>query len=149
MTGHLEGRVALVTGAAGEGIGQATARRLAKAGATVIVTDSHEGRTREVSARLADELGTERVRGEVLDIRDRRAIDDVVRRTASAVGPVDVLVNNAAINVLSPIHDMSPEEWDETLAVDLSAPWYLCRAVRTVLGRARAAANSKKSSTRG
>lgn len=127
--GHLAGRIALVTGAAGRGIGQATARRLARGGAIVIVTDSHDRRNREVTAQLAAEFGADRIRGELLDVADRVNVDAVVATVSDAVGPIDILVNNAAINVLTAVHEMDPLEWDRTLDVDLTGPWYLSRAV--------------------
>lgn len=118
-----------MTGAAGRGIGQATARRLAGGGATVVVTDNHERRTREVASTLAEEFGPDRIRGELLDVSDRENVDAVVAGVADAIGPIDVLVNNAAINILTPVHEMDPTDWDRTLDVDLTGPWYLCRAV--------------------
>lgn len=124
-----EGRVALVTGAAGAGIGRAVAERLAEDGATVVVTDSHARRTEEVTAELASRFGTDRVVGYELDVGDRTAVDEVIDAVERDVGPVQLLVNNAAINVLTEVVDMDPSDWDRTLAVDLSGPWYLSRRV--------------------
>ena len=128
MSGRFEGRVALVTGAAGGGIGEASARRLAEEGAAIVLTDRHEGRTQEVALRLREELGA-RVEGLPLDVSDRDAIDRVVGEAESAVGPLDVLVNNAGINIMGAIHEMAPEDWDTSLAVDLTGPQHLCRRV--------------------
>lgn len=127
--GEHEGRVALVTGAAGAGIGRAVAERLAEDGATVVVTDSHARRTKEVTAEMASRFGDDRVVGHELDVGDRAAIDEVVAAVERDVGPVDILVNNAAINVLTEVVDMDPSDWDRTLDVDLSGPWYLSRRV--------------------
>lgn len=134
---HLRGRVALVTGAAGAGIGQATARRLAAAGATVVVSDSHQRRTDEVTAALQAEHGPDRVVGHVLDCGSRSDIDRVVHAVAHDVSPVDILVNNAAINVLGPTHEIDPLDWDRVLEVDLSGPWYLSRTVLAAMVAAR------------
>jgi NAD(P)-dependent dehydrogenase (short-subunit alcohol dehydrogenase family) len=134
---HLHGRVALVTGAAGAGIGQSIARRLLTAGATVAVTDSHERRTCELVAELVTAFGAERVIGRVLDVADRSAIDDITADVAHEIGPIDILVNNAAINVLDATHEMDPDDWDRTIEVDLSAPWRLCRAVLPTMLSAR------------
>ena len=77
MSSPLEGRVSLVTGAAGSGIGQATARRLSRDGAVVIVSDVHERRTSEaVRAIAAATNGT--VIGRVLDVTDRGAVDRLI-----------------------------------------------------------------------
>ena len=124
-----EGRVALITGAAGAGIGRAVAERLAEDGATVVVTDSHVRRTAEVTASLAERFGADRVVGYPLDVGDRAGIDHLVDAVERDVGGVDLLVNNAAINVLTEVVDMDPADWDRTLDVDLTGPWYLCRRV--------------------
>lgn len=124
--GDLQGHVALVTGAAGIGIGQAIARRLATDGAAVVVTDSHERRTAEVTAKLRDETGAE-VIGLPLDVSDRARVDAVLAETADRLGHVDILVNNAAVNVTGTIWDYDPADWDHGIDVNLSACWYLCR----------------------
>jgi len=125
-SGEHRGRVALVTGAAGAGIGRAVARRLGLDGATVVVTDSHERRTAEVVAELSEELES-KVIGHVMDVADRAQIDEVLRRVEADVGGVDIVVNNAAINVLVEVAEMDPADWDRTMAVDLTGPWYLIR----------------------
>jgi NAD(P)-dependent dehydrogenase (short-subunit alcohol dehydrogenase family) len=124
-----EGRVALVTGAAGAGIGQAVADRLARDGATVVVTDAHERRTGEVTAALRERHGVDRVVGHPLDVGVRADVDRVVDAVVADLGAIDILVNNAAINVLTEVVDMDPADWDRTLDVDLSGPWYLTRRV--------------------
>ena len=123
---RLSGRVALITGAAGDGIGQATARRLLADGAAVAVTDIHEGRTQKV-AEVLSELGP--VVGHVMDAGDREAMDRTVAAVREELGPIDILVNNAAVNHLGPVAELSTDDWDRTIGVDLSGPWYLIRAV--------------------
>jgi NAD(P)-dependent dehydrogenase (short-subunit alcohol dehydrogenase family) len=129
ISDEFAGRVALITAAAGAGIGQATARRLAAGGATVVVTDIHERRTREVSDSIQADFPKTRVVGHVLDAGDREQIDRVVAEVARTLGPVRILVNNAAWNVMGSIFDYDPADWDRCLRVNLSGPWYLCRAV--------------------
>jgi 3-oxoacyl-[acyl-carrier protein] reductase len=133
MTTEFAGRIALVTAAAGAGIGQATARRLAAGGARVVVTDIHERRTREVAAAIADEHPDTTVIGLPLDAGDRDQIDAVVDEVTRTLGPVQILVNNAAVNVVGSIFDYDPEHWDWCLRVNLSGPWYLCRAVMPLM----------------
>jgi NAD(P)-dependent dehydrogenase (short-subunit alcohol dehydrogenase family) len=125
----LHDRVALVTGAAGGGIGRATARRLLAEGAAVAVTDVHERRTAETVSALTEEYEPARVHGVLLDAGDRDQIDAALAEVVDRWGPVDVLVNNAAVNALAPVGDMDPADWDWALGVNLSGPWYLCRAV--------------------
>jgi NAD(P)-dependent dehydrogenase (short-subunit alcohol dehydrogenase family) len=128
-----DGRIALVTGAAGAGVGQATARRLAAGGARVVVTDVHERRTREVAAAIAADFPATTVVGYALDAGDRPQIDDVVAAVTDTLGPVQILVNNAAVNVIGTIFDYDPENWDWCMRVNLSGPWYLCRAVMPLM----------------
>ena len=125
----LRSRVALVTGAAGGGIGKAIAHRLLTEGASVVVTDVHERRTDETVAAFTEEFGGDRVMGSLMDAGDRDQIDATLAAARDRFGVVDVLVNNAAVNALNPVGDMTPEEWDRAIGVNLSGPWYLCRAV--------------------
>jgi 3-oxoacyl-[acyl-carrier protein] reductase len=120
-------RIALVTAAAGRGIGQAVARRLAAGGATVVVTDVHERRTREVTAAIAADYPKATIVGYPLDAGDRDQIDAVVDDVTARVGPVRILVNNAAVNVLGSIFDYDPADWDRVMRVNLTGAWYLCR----------------------
>ncbi len=118
------GRIALVTGAAGEGIGRAIARRLARGGATVIVTDVHERRTAEVTAAIAHETGAT-VHGFLLDIGDRDQAARVMAQVEDEVGPVTILVNNAALNVQGDIFEYDPDVFEKVVAADITGCWYL------------------------
>ncbi len=133
MEPEFGGRVALVTGAAGRGIGQATARRLAAGGARVVVTDIHERRTREVTDSVAADYPDTTVVGYPMDAGDRAQIDAVVADVARTLGPVQILVNNAAINVQGSIFDYDPDDWDWVMRVNLSGAWYLCRATMPLM----------------
>jgi len=124
----LSGHTALVTGAAGSGIGQATARRLLAEGANVVVTDVHQGRLEAVAADLGATHGDAAL-ALLMDAGDRAQIDAALAQAAERFGLVDILVNNAAVNTLAPVGDMDPGQWDWAIGVNLSGPWYLCRAV--------------------
>lgn len=126
MTGDFEGKVALVTGGAGDGIGSHTVRRLAQEGAAVAVVDIHERRCRQVAEKIASELGA-RVAAFPGDIADRARMREVVDEVTRDLGPIDVLVNNAAENVLAPIREFTMSDWDRVLDVDLTAPFHLVR----------------------
>lgn len=122
----LDGRVALVTGAAGAGIGRATATRLAADGATVVVTDSHARRLDEAVTEIQNATaGT--VIGHVLDVGDRGQIVTVTDAVQAELGPITILINNAAVNVMGPIFDYDPNDWDRVLNVNLTGPWMLSR----------------------
>jgi NAD(P)-dependent dehydrogenase (short-subunit alcohol dehydrogenase family) len=133
MQSEFDGRVALITGAAGAGIGQAVARRLAAGGARVVVTDIHERRTRQVTESIALEHPATTVLGYPMDAADRKRIDAVVADVVRQLGPIQILVNNAAVNVIGSIFDYDPANWDWCVAVNLSGPWYLCRAVMPLM----------------
>ena len=130
---EFHGRIALITGAAGAGIGQATARRLAAGGARVVVTDIHDRRTHEVAARLGEEFPDTTVIGIPMDAGDRGHIDATIAQVTDTLGPVQILVNNAAVNVVGSIFDYDPENFDWCVRVNLTGPWYLCRAVMPLM----------------
>jgi 2-hydroxycyclohexanecarboxyl-CoA dehydrogenase len=105
---RLEGRKALVTGAAG-GIGSAIARRLAAEGAEVWIGDLDE----EGAAKVADEVGGHAIH---LDVTDH----DSARAAVQQAGGVDVLVNNAGTDVFGFFNQTEPEMWERVLAVNLN-----------------------------
>jgi NAD(P)-dependent dehydrogenase (short-subunit alcohol dehydrogenase family) len=121
-------QVALITGAAGKGIGRAIASRLAAGGASLAITDIHEKRVKSVVAELQDVMPGASIVGHALDVADRAGVDAVVAATEAEIGPVRILVNNAAENLSGSIFDFDPAAWDRVLAVNLSGPWYLARA---------------------
>lgn len=121
----LEGRVAVVTGA-GRGIGAATARALAQAGAAVALLDwNNAGVT-----RTAEDVGL--AGGEALafvaDITDAFAVERVLDRVVEEWGRLDVLVNNAAIVREAPLEEVTDEDWREILDVNLRGAMVCARA---------------------
>jgi NAD(P)-dependent dehydrogenase (short-subunit alcohol dehydrogenase family) len=125
---EFSGKVALVTGGAGAAIGGATCRVLAAHGASVAVLDSHSGRAGRIAHELRERYGVPAV-DVVSDLAERDSIDAGLARTERELGPVDILVNSAAINVQGSIFDYDPADWDRVIAVDLTACWYLIRRV--------------------
>jgi len=128
MSARFEGKTAFVTGAAGSGIGQATAMRLARDGARVAVTDVHPERTARAVIRISESTGAQ-VIGRVLDVGDLGAIASTISDVEAEIGPIDILVNNAAINPVQPFSLMSIEDWDDTLKANLTGPMELIRLV--------------------
>ena len=122
-----EPRVALVTAAAGAGIGAAAARRLAHDGFDVVVTDAHERRCHEFADTLAGEVGRP-FSSYHLDVTDHAQVQAVIAEAASAKGRLDVLVNNAGWSKIEPVAEMSTETWQRCLDVDLTGTFVCMRA---------------------
>jgi NAD(P)-dependent dehydrogenase (short-subunit alcohol dehydrogenase family) len=123
----LSGRNALVTGGS-KGLGLAMARTLAQAGANVFIAARHAEELREALASLT--AGT-RARGgwAVADMARRDQVEGLARRAAETIGPIDILVNNAGINRVAPVDQVEDLDWDHVLAVNLTAPLVLSRAL--------------------
>lgn len=120
----LHGKSALVTGAA-RGLGASVARRLAEAGATVWASDVRAEQLDETCARLTGAGGD--VRPLVLDIRDAAAVDGRVGEIFAA-GSLDVLVNNAGVDVSKPIEHLTADEVGLVVETNLLGPVHLCLA---------------------
>ena len=117
----LEGKLAMVTGAAGV-LGHATARTLAADGLTVIMTDVDEPRLREYAAAI----GTAAVPMK-LDVSDPQAVAATAQRIRSDHGSLDVLVNNAGILSNNKAAETTPEEWRRLMSINLDGAFYLAR----------------------
>ncbi len=120
------GRVALVTGA-GRGIGAAIAARLVAAGSAVAVCDVDAELAEATAGKLAAAGG--RAISVAADVSQSVAVARAVATVAAELGPVDILVNNAAIDVIQPFLENSEASWDRILAVNLKGTIVCCRAV--------------------
>ena len=121
---ELKGQTAIVTGAA-EGIGEATATRLAKAGATVALVDRNEAGARDAAGRIGSSSFPVAV-----DVTSRASVEAMVKTVLDRTGRIDVLVNNAGIGGrAAPLWDQTDDDWNACLAINLSGVFYCCRAV--------------------
>jgi 3(or 17)beta-hydroxysteroid dehydrogenase len=137
--GRVEGKVAIVTGAA-SGLGEADARMLAAEGASVILTDLNEAAGTEV----AREIGGEFIRQDVSQESTWPAlIDHVIER----YGHLDVLVNNAGIAFIANIEETTTDIWRRTLAVHLDAAFFGCHYALPALKRSGGGSIINMSST--
>jgi NAD(P)-dependent dehydrogenase (short-subunit alcohol dehydrogenase family) len=130
---ELRGQVALVTGG-GSGLGAAICRCLGSAGAMVVAADINAEAAERTACAVREAGG--QAECAALDVRDACAAERVVQETAERHGRLDVLVNNAGTDVTLPVDDLSLEDWDRVLNVNLRGPFLLSRAV---LPRMRAA----------
>jgi 3-oxoacyl-[acyl-carrier protein] reductase len=120
------GQVAVVTGAA-QGIGRATALRLASDGYRIAVVDFRAGPAEEVAAEL-QALGTDAA-AFTADVGDSSAVDDATKQILERFGGLDVLVNNAGTHVPGDVVDLSNEDFDRVVNTILKGTFYFSRAV--------------------
>ena len=122
---RVEGKASVVTGA-GSGIGRAIALRLAEEGASVLCLDIDGDSAEETAEQIRAADGTGE--GRATDVSDPRAFEAAVGRCVEAYGRIDVLVNNAGVNLPGALHETTDDVIDRTLAVNLKGPLYGCRA---------------------
>ncbi len=125
MTGRIAGKVCVVTGA-GSGIGRATARRLAAEGGHVLCADINAASASQTAEEITSTGGSALARQ--VDVADPRAVDAMVADAVQNFGQLDVLVNNAGVNIPGVLHEVSDEVIDRTLAVNVKGQIYGCRA---------------------
>ena len=125
--GRLEGKVALITGAA-RGIGRGFAGAFVAEGATVVIADIDAER----AERTADEIG-ERAHGIGLDVTDIPAIDRTVAEIVERHGDIDILVNNAALFDMAPIQAITEESYERVMGVNLKGALFTMRAVANAM----------------
>ncbi|QDZ11897.1 SDR family oxidoreductase [Devosia ginsengisoli] len=123
---RLVGKIAIVTGA-GQGIGEAIARRFAAEGARVVIAERERERGEAVAGQLRDS-GAEALCIRT-DVSDTKSIEAMVAETVSAFGSPDILVNNAGIAVFGDPLQITDADWQRCMSVDLDGAWYCCRAV--------------------
>jgi NAD(P)-dependent dehydrogenase (short-subunit alcohol dehydrogenase family) len=124
MSQRLQGKVAIITGST-QGIGAAIARRFAAEGA-VVALNSH--RDDEPARAISAELGAQRSIFVEADVADRAAMEMLAARTLARFGRIDILINNAGMNVFDDPLALSEEDWKRCFAVDLEGAWNASRA---------------------
>lgn len=121
---ELSGSVAIITGAGGA-IGSATARLFASEGATVVLADVRKDEIQEVARQIGE--GGGKAAAFTLDVSDEKDVVGLVRSTVDSFGTLDIVVNNAAISMTTPILDIEVSDWDRVLAVNLRGVFLLSR----------------------
>ena len=125
MDGRFSGRVVVITGVA-SGIGAATARRFAREGATLVLSDINE----EGGRRITDELAKAGAKTDFVgtDVSDAAQVDRLMQTAVDRFGALHVVFNNAGIGALGKAPDLDLETWERVIAVDLHSVFYGCRA---------------------
>jgi 3-oxoacyl-[acyl-carrier protein] reductase len=137
--GLLAGKVAVVTAAAGTGIGSATARRLLAEGATVVVSDAHERRLNETAAELGEAAGGDPGTGGepplaiACDVTDEDQVQALFRGAVERHGRIDVVVNNAGLGGTADLVDMTDDQWHRVVDVTLTGTFRCTRAALRTL----------------
>ncbi|WP_415950979.1 SDR family oxidoreductase [Streptomyces sp. KLOTTS4A1] len=130
VKGHrlLDGRTAVITAAAGAGIGGATARRFLEEGARVVISDAHVRRLAASEVELAKEFGADRVSSLPCDVTDESQVRALFAHAVDRHGGLDLLVNNAGLGGTAELVDMSDEQWTRVLDVTLGGTFRCVRA---------------------
>jgi NAD(P)-dependent dehydrogenase (short-subunit alcohol dehydrogenase family) len=122
----LSGKIALITGAAA-GIGRAAAILFAQQGASIVLLDADESANRALAAELAASGAS--ASAITADVSSQPSVEAAVDEALRKFGRLDILFNNAGIVPAGKLHELSPEDWDRTLAVNLTSVFLLCRTV--------------------
>jgi 3-oxoacyl-[acyl-carrier protein] reductase len=130
--GLLEGKVIVITAAAGTGIGGAAARRCLEEGAEVMISDQHPRRLEQAREELAGGHG-DRVASAGCDVTDEAAVEALMAIAVARFGRIDVLINNAGLGGTASVLDMTDEQWDKVLDVTLNGTFRCTRAALRVM----------------
>jgi len=124
---NLTGKTAIITGGS-KGLGQAMASGLASAGADVLLTSRHESEAVAAAGQIAMDHG-HRAIGMAADVTNAAQVQSMVERAMQEFGRIDILINNAGINIRGPMDCLTFEQFQEVNHVNVNGPWLCSRAV--------------------
>jgi len=125
---HLQDKVVIVTGG-GQGLGAATCELLAADGAIVVITDLNKERADCVCKKIEKAGG--RAESMHIDVSDDKIVRSIIADVVSHYQQIDVLINNAGIDVTAPFVDLSVEHWDKIVGVNLRGPFLMAHAAES------------------
>lgn len=126
----LDGKVAIVTGGS-QGLGEAISRRLAQAGATVCIADIKKEQAETVAKAIEADGG--KAAAFDLNVMSREDVEQTVGDIHKQFGHVDILINNAGTDATKPINELTHDDWDRVIGVNLSGPFLMTKAVYPLL----------------
>lgn len=126
----LSGKVAIVTGGNG-GIGLGIARGLAQACAAIAVVGRNQTKSKDAVAELT-ESGARAV-AIAADVTDKTAVDGMIARVLKELGRIDILINNAGINIRKPPHEIALDEWDSVIKTNLTSAFVCSQAAHPAM----------------
>lgn len=127
---EIQDKVVIITGAS-SGLGEATALRLAKAGAKLMLAARREDRLQELVSKIEQTGGTAKY--QITDVAEKEQVDALAEATKQAYGRVDVLVNNAGLMPLSPLDALKVDEWEQMIDVNIKGVLYNIAAVLPIM----------------
>lgn len=122
----LQSKVAIVTGG-GRGLGEAICQMLGEAGAIAIVTDIQENLAAQVAQKIQDNGGKSQALK--LDVSDAEQVESGIGEIVAQYGHLDILINNAGIDVTLPVEELNVQDWNRIMAVNLNGPFIMSKAV--------------------
>jgi NADP-dependent 3-hydroxy acid dehydrogenase YdfG len=127
---EIQNKVVIITGAS-SGLGEATARRLAKNGAKLMLAARREDRLKELVTDIQKDGGTAKY--QLTDVSDRTSVEALAKATYQAYERIDVLVNNAGLMPLSPLDEIKVDEWEKMIDVNIKGVLYGVAAVLPIM----------------
>jgi len=131
---RLKNRIALITGA-GSGIGEATALRFTEEGASVVLADIRSERIKDLAQKIRKKGG--KVLSQRVDVQNRDEVEEVVQKTLKEFGRVDILINNAGLNIAAVAKKITEEQWSQLIDINLKGTFLCSRAVFTPMSKQR------------
>jgi NADP-dependent 3-hydroxy acid dehydrogenase YdfG len=123
---NVKGKVILVTGG-GQGLGAAICRTMAEDGAKVIAVDVNETKLQNVAKEITDSGGN--IKSYSMNVADEKNVEDVINRIIKEYGKIDAVINNAGIDYTKSIEEITYDEWNKVISVNLTGPFNVSKAV--------------------
>jgi NADP-dependent 3-hydroxy acid dehydrogenase YdfG len=123
---NVKGKVILVTGG-GQGLGAAICRTMAEDGAKVIAVDVNETKLQNVAKEITDSGGN--IKSYSMNVADEKNVEDVINRIIKEYGKIDAVINNAGIDYTKSIEEITYDEWNKVISVNLTGPFNVSKTV--------------------